>query len=239
MNNRPALVAGSRSPLRYSAPRAQLAPLRLLVALFAFVAAAVGASDRPVPPDWRSIVDKPRAVAFEVEQSKAPDGSKWIALSAAYEVVLRAPLETVAAANWTAFEHSEEIYSRVFRSRVLSRSADEVVTEQETGVKILGLSFLSTAVFRNTRGRPTPGRVEVRFSLVRSDGSLRDSAGGYVFEAIDAPDGPWTLVRYELRSEVEARFPGQAGIMRTFGPADLAGVLEEFAREVYRLKALR
>jgi len=212
---------------------------RLAVALgFAVLFAAGTAAPvefRSVPADWRAIVDRPRKIEFGVETAKTPDGSKWITLDASYEVVLRAPLEAVAAANWQAYERSHEVFSRVFRSRVLSRSADEIVTEQETGVKVLGLSFLSTAVFRNVRARPASGRVEVDFSLVRSDGSLRESAGGYVFEAIEAEDGPWTLVRYRVSTEVEARFPGQAGIMRTFGPADLEDVLGEFAREVYRV----
>lgn len=213
--------------------------IRALAALLCFLAfgsgAALAAGSGSAPSDWRAIVDRPRKIEFGVETAKTPDGSKWITLDASYEVVLRAPLEAVAAANWQAYERSHEVFSRVFRSRVLSRSADEIVTEQETGVKVLGLSFLSTAVFRNVRARPASGRVEVDFSLVRSDGSLRESAGGYVFEAIEAADGPWTLVRYRVSTEVEARFPGQAGIMRTFGPADLEDVLGEFAREVYRV----
>lgn len=197
--------------------------------------AELAAGSGSVPSDWRALVDRPRRLEFGVDAARTPDGAKWITLRAVYEVVLRAPVESVASANWGAYERAPEVYSRVFRSRVLSRSADELVTEQVTGVKVLGLSFLSTAVFRNTRACPTPGRVEVEFSLVRSDGSLRDSVGGYVFEAIEAPGGPWTFVRYEVRTEVEARFPGQAGIMRSFGPADLEDVLREFAREVYRV----
>ncbi|MBN1242886.1 MAG: hypothetical protein JXA15_09315 [Spirochaetales bacterium] len=204
-----------------------------VLALLAAAASALSAQTSSVPRDWRAIVDRPRKLAFAVDTSKTADGAKWIVLVASYEVVLRAPLEAVAAANWRAYERSHEVFSRVYRSRVLSKSVDEIVTEQETGVKVLGLSFLSTAVFRNTRARPAPGRVEVEFSLVRSDGSLRASAGSYAFESIDGPEGPWTLVRYEVWTEVEARFPGQAGIMRTFGPADLEDVLEEFAREVY------
>jgi len=207
----------------------------VLLVLMSGGGAAFSAGAGSAPADWRAIVDKPRKIEFDVETAKSPDGAKWIALGASYEVVLRAPLEVVAAANWGAYERSHEVFSRVYRSRVLSRLADEIVTEQETGVKVLGLSFLSTAVFRNTRARPAPGRVEVDFTLVRSDGSLGSSDGGYVFEAIEAAGGPWTLVRYRVRTEVEARFPGQAGIMRTFGPADLEDVLGEFAREVYRL----
>jgi hypothetical protein len=187
------------------------------------------------PSDWASLVDKPRELYFRADVSKSEDGARWIRMELEFEVTLRASSAFASDACWYGTERAAEIFSRVDSVRILSREPTLVISEQLTGVRILGLAFLAKGTYRNELRRDSPAKALVSWTLEETDGSVRGNTGYWYFEEVRGGADPLVYVRYQVVSEVEARFPGQLGIMRAFGPGDIKALLMQFAREVYRL----
>jgi len=227
---RGAIIAGMKPhPRRRAGTRART----VLLALIASVPPPLLAAQE-IPSDWRIIVDEPRELSFEVTAFPVRDGEAWIRLSGRYELALRAPFSAVLDACWLGMDESARIFSRVESSRVLERTDDAAVGEQVAGVSVMGFEFLSRASFLNTLERPAADAARVSWSLLDSDGSIRRGEGWWYFAEIRGMPEPVTYVAYYTESEILRLFPGQAGVMRAFGPGDLERMLGEFSREAYR-----
>jgi hypothetical protein len=206
---------------------------RALAAIALGLLSAAGASGSPArgsaatdPPDASSLLGVQRELAFDVSRYRAPDGKRWIRFAATYETAYRAGMEDVVATLWD-FENSPKAFSRIVSSRVRSDSGTEAITEQRTGVRVLGFSYLSDIVFRDVLTRPGPSSAIMEFEAVEVDPTTLSARGSWTLEEGSDAAGPLTYARYSMESYVEPRILAQEMIMRSFGGADMRKLLRE------------
>jgi hypothetical protein len=173
----------------------------------------------------------PRQIGFSVSDYTDENGGSWIRLRAEFECVLRSPMDQVIATLWD-FAASPKIFSRIDAIRVRYDTGSESETEQRTGVRILGLAFLSDLVLKNGLHRSGPASATVDFESIETDGSCLFSRGAWGLEERSSASGVETRVTYSLDTCVERRFPGQAGIMRAFGAGDMKKLMRELRAAV-------
>lgn len=173
----------------------------------------------------------PRPLFFEVDNYRDAKGGRWIHMSYECECVYRANMETVAGILWD-FADSPKVFSRVESVRLRSGDERSSVTEQRTAIRVLGLSFISELVFKNSFERPGPKETIIDFGTIETDGSCLSSKGSWVLEDWSDSSGPVTYVKYSVDGYVALRFPGQAAIMRSFGPADVKRVMRELGEAI-------
>lgn len=211
-------------------------PPRILLPILA-LAVMGAASAQDATPDDPALLEglrgKPQVLSYGVEPVTLPDGSRWFAMEADVEGVCSGRLET-ATAVVSGFEDSPKVFSRVVSCRILSRDGETTFTEQTTGFRVLGLSFLTTLSFRNRMVHGPPGQAGLVFDLVGGDGSARKTEGSWMLETLSLPGGPAVRVRYRVSVLVEPRYPAQLFIMRTFGKAELEMTMRELMNAVDR-----
>jgi hypothetical protein len=217
---------------------------RALAAIALGLISAAGASGAPsggdasmASPDASSLLGVQRELAFDVSRYQAPDGKRWIRFASTYETAYRAGVEDIVATLWD-FENSPKAFSRILSSRVRSDSGTEAVTEQRTGVRVLGFSYLSDLVFRDVLTRPGPSSAIMEFEAIEVDATTLSARGSWTLEQGSDAAGPLTYARYTMESYVEPRIIAQEMIMRSFGGADMRKLLRELgAATAKRIKA--
>jgi hypothetical protein len=197
-----------------------------------FAALAAGAAGQGAPlggamPEEASSSGSARPIRCEVSDYRDVDGKRWIHMVAEFEGEIPCAMDEIIGTLWD-FEGSPRMFSRIEAIRVRSDDGSVAVTEQRTGVRVLGFSFISNLVFKSVLERPAPAKAEVGFEMVESDGSCLASRGGWLLEDRGEAGRPSTYLRYSLDSLVEPRFPGQATILRMF----LAGDIRKLFREL-------
>jgi hypothetical protein len=188
----------------------------------------------PASREFPALVGAERKLAFDVSKYRAPDGKKWIRLFCEYDSVYRATMDDVLGILWD-FESSHEIFPRIEETRVRSISEDGsvAVTEQRTGVRILGFAYVSNLVFRNELLRDGPVAA-VEFEAIEVDDTTLSSKGRWTLVEDRDESGPLTYVRYSLDSCVEPKYPAQEWIMRNFGDGDMKKIIRELRKAVAR-----
>jgi hypothetical protein len=181
----------------------------------------------PASSEFPALVGAERKLEFEVGRYYAPDGKRWIRLRSQYDSVFRASMDEVIATLWD-FEGSHEIFSRIEATRVRSRSEDGsvAVTEQRTGIRVLGFAYVSNLAFRNVIKRDGP-IATIEFEAVEVDRTTLSSHGAWTLAEGRDEKGPLTYVRYFLDSCVEPKYPAQEWIMRQFGDGDMRRLIRE------------
>ncbi len=174
-----------------------------------------------------------RQLRFEVSDFKDPQAKRWIHLSCEFDYTYRESMENVITALWD-FKDSPKTFSRVEAVRVRSDTGTVAVTEQRTGIRILGFAFISNLVLRNVLVRRGPGAATFNYESIETDGSCLSTTGAWEMEDRSDSSGPATYVRFTLDSYVEPRFPGQATIMRGFGAADIKKIIRELGQSILR-----
>jgi hypothetical protein len=174
-----------------------------------------------------------RQLRFEVSDFKDPQAKRWIHLSCEFDYTYRESMENVITALWN-FKDSPKTFSRVEAVRVRSDTGTMAVTEQRTGIRILGFAFISNLVLRNALVRRGPGAATFSYESIETDGSCLSTTGAWEMEDRTDSSGPATYIRFTLDSYVEPRFPGQATIMRGFGAADIRKVIRELGQSILR-----
>jgi hypothetical protein len=199
--------------------------------------APVSGAAREIPafPEFPSLVGVERKLAVNVSRYYSPDGKRWIRFYSAYDSVYRASIEDIVATLWD-FEASPEVFSRIEETRVRSRSEDGTmaVTEQRTGIHVLGFTYTSNLAFRNELRRDGQETI-VSFEAIEVDKSTLSSRGFWTLVESCDETGPLTYVRYFLDSYVEAKYPAQEWIMRQFGESDMRRII----RDLYKATAKR
>ncbi len=198
---------------------------RLARALLLLCLGAAGVSAAPM--------DSPRQLSFEVSDYRDAQGKRWIRLSCEFECAYREKMASVVATLWD-FPASTKVFSRIEAVRVRSDDGARAVTEQRTGVRVLGLAFISNLVFLNTLTRPGPSAAVLSFETIETDDSCLSTKGAWYLEERSDASGPVTVARYVLDSYVEPRFPGQAVIMRSFGAGDIKMLMRELGAAMTR-----
>jgi hypothetical protein len=206
---------------------------RAFAAILLGLAAAAGAPAAPAPPaaptpiaEAASLLGSQREVAFEVARQVASDGKRWIRFASAYETAYRAGMEDIIAVLWD-FENSPKTFSRILSSRLRSDDGTVAITEQQTGVRVLGFAYLSKLVFRDELIRRGSASATVAFEAIEVDETTLSARGSWTLEESYDAAGPLTYVRYSMESFVEPKFIAQEMIMRSFGGADMRKLLRE------------
>ena len=197
-------------------------------ALLVLALAAAPAASASPGADARSLVGTAKALEFSVSSSKGEEG---ILLRARYETAARAGLDATIATLWD-FAGSPEVFSRIDSVRVLADDGREAVTEQTTGIRVLGLTYLSVARFRCRLERISAREARVSFEAIWSDGSVLSTFGSWELREEPSAEGPLTRIVYSLESRSAATVVGQELIMRSFGGADIARTVKELAKAV-------
>lgn len=188
----------------------------------------------PASSEFPSLAGVEREVAFDVSTFRAPDGKRWIRLFSEYESVYRASMEDVIATLWD-FEASPRIFSRILKTHLRSDDGTVAVIEQKTGIRILGLGYVSNLVFQDVLRRDGPGAATLEFEAIEVDETTLSSRGSWIIMEGRDESGPLTYVRYNLDSYVEPKYPAQEWIMRRFGDGDMRRVL----RDLYKATVKR
>jgi hypothetical protein len=212
--------------------------MRRCLALAAIMLGALSASPSPgedaVPSrDLASLFGAERELAFEVSDYRDAEGKAWIRLSGAFESAYRADLEAVIATLWD-FGSAPRTFSRIEAVKVRSDTGTVAVIEQRTGIRVLGFSYLSNLVFRESLSRGGPLAARIGFESIEVDGTTLSARGSWTLEGFDDASGGSTYVRYEMESLVAPAFPAQSLIMRRFGEADLRKALRELGSAAAR-----
>jgi hypothetical protein len=180
----------------------------------------------PVSSEFPRLAGVERKLVYNVGKYRAPDGKRWIRLFSEYDSVYRGCAEDVIATLWD-FESSHKIFSRIEETRVRSEEGDVAITEQRTGVHVLGFSYVSNLVFRNEIRRDGPKTV-IEFEAIEVDRTTLSSKGSWtIVEGFDESGRPLTYLRYFLDSYVAPKFPAQEWIMRNFGESDMRKLIRE------------
>jgi hypothetical protein len=209
-------------------------PFLLLASLVSPIAAQGNGGLAPAEAErLERLRDKAAVVSFKVEPLSLADGSRWIALDALVEGVFDASLEQVVA-TLTDWDAAPEIYSRVVEIQVLSLGPDAVRTRQTSGVSLFGLHFYTTIDFSNTLVREGPGKALLAFRMTGSDGGTRKAEGEWACRELVLPGGLAVHTIYRISLIVEARFPAQLSILRSFGKADLERTMRELGEAIRR-----
>lgn len=224
---------GCRESDRGTARRAVAVIILGLVAANGASAATEEGEAAPPPGEVASLVGVGRELAFDVAKYRAPDGRRWIRLSAVYESAYRASMEDIIAALWD-FEDAPKTFSRIESVRLRSDTGTEAVIEQRTGIRVLGFSYLSDLVFREKLKREGPRSAIIDFETIEVDDTTLSSRGSWTLEEGSDGSGPLTYVRYALESCVEPKFPAQEFIMRRFGGGDLRKLMRELGEATAR-----
>jgi hypothetical protein len=180
----------------------------------------------PASSDFPGLVGSERKLGFEVGKYRAPDGKRWIRLFAEYDSAYRARMDDVIAALWD-FESSPKTFSRIISTRVRSDDGSVAVIEQRTGIRILGLGYLSNLVFKDVLKRDGAGSATLDFEAIEVDRTTLSSRGSWIIMESRDESGPLTYVRYTMESYVEPKYPAQEWIMRKFGDGDVRRVIRE------------
>ncbi|MGA2548221.1 MAG: hypothetical protein ABSF43_16865 [Rectinemataceae bacterium] len=170
-----------------------------------------------------------RQISYDVSDYRGPDGKAWIHMTSRCETAIRAPMEAIIAKLWD-FTGAPRVFQRIDAIHVRSDTGTMAVTEQRTVVRVLGISFVSNLVFRNTMTRQGQKAATVSFEMIESDGSCLSSKGAWELEDCSDKKGPSTYVQYSLDSYIEPRFPGQAFFLRDFGSNDMKGMVRELTQ---------
>jgi hypothetical protein len=187
----------------------------------------------PPPGEIASLVGVGRELSFDVAKYRAPDGKRWIRMSAVYESAYRASMEDIIAALWD-FEDAPKTFSRIEAVRLRSDTGTEAVIEQRTGIRVLGFSYLSNLVFRERLKREGPRSAVIDFETIEVDDTTLSSGGSWTLEEVSDDSGPLTRVRYSLECCVEPKFAAQEFIMREFGGGDLRKLMRELGAATAR-----
>jgi len=158
-------------------------------------------------------------------------GGRWLALRVEYETSIGAGIEEILAVL-EDYEGSPSVFSRIESVKVRSRDGpSRAVTEQVSGVRVLGLALMSRMAFECQVERPAAGRARQSFKAIETDGGTKSCEGSWSLEEA----GPGlTRVLYRLDTWAEPRFPMQEAIMRSFGPGDIERTLRELGAAVER-----
>jgi hypothetical protein len=176
--------------------------------------------------DATGLLGSPRELAFDVSRVRAADEKDWIRLSSVFECAYRAGIESVIATLWD-FRSAPKVFSRIEAVRIRSDTGACAVIEQRTGIRILGLSYLSNLTFRETLSRTGPRSATLGFESIEVDDTTLSSRGSWTLEEAGDASGSVTCVRYEAETCVAPAFPGQEWIMRRFGERDFRKVMLE------------
>ncbi|MEI6876484.1 MAG: hypothetical protein WCL50_15295 [Spirochaetota bacterium] len=116
---------------------------------------------------------------------------------------------------------------RVGSVKVLSRSADLVLTEQRSGVKVLGIEFYATSLFANRMRHDDPESIRFDFDQMDSGGNVENCRGYWSITDFSSPGLKLSYVRYRVEFEALAQYPGQESIMRNLGAGDIERTMRE------------
>jgi hypothetical protein len=200
--------------------------LRLLFALEIFICACLAAGADTLPSrDISGLIGIQKQLRFSVSDYRDPQGKSWIRLSGECEGAYRQSIDDLVATLWD-FANAPKTFARIDSCRLIADDGRTAEIEQNTGVRILGLAFLSRAVFRDTLIRDED-TAAISFESIDVDDTMLSSKGEWLLEDRSDSSGCATYVRYKLESIVEPRFPGQLYIMRQFGPADMQALLKQ------------
>ena len=111
--------------------------------------------------------------------------------------------------------------------KVLSRSADLVLTEQRSGVKVLGIEFYATSLFANRMRHDDPESIRFDFDQMDSGGNVENCRGYWSITDFSSPGLKLSYVRYRVEFEALAQYPGQESIMRNLGAGDIERTMRE------------
>jgi hypothetical protein len=163
---------------------------------------------------------------FEVSDYRDGDGKRWIHLYCEFECSYREKMEDLIATLWD-FPNSPKVFSNIDSVRVLSETDTTAVTEQRTGVRILGLSFVSRLVYKDSLVRKDSGAATMGFETIETDDSVLFSKGGWDLEDRSDSSGPATYAVYHIENYIDPRFPAESAILRDFGAPGFRKVMRE------------
>lgn len=184
------------------------------------------AADEDLPPrDLSNLIGTQRQVSFNVSDYRDDRGRRWIRLSSEFEGAYRAKMDDVLETLWD-FKDSPRIFPRIESVRVRSDDGTEAITEQRTGVHILGFSYVTNLVLYDQLCRDGK-TASLKFESIEVDDTTLSSKGTWFLEDRSDSSGCATYVRYSFESIVAPRFPAQAAIMRQFGADDVRALLRQ------------
>lgn len=161
------------------------------------------------------------------------DGSSWIRSEADTEGLFLGTIDEVLAIL-TDYEGSPKVFSRVEKVDVLGREPGYTVTEQRNVIRIMGLTYESTIVFKTWQERPSAGEAISSFTMLGSDGSTRSVDGSWRLEAVVVDGRRAVHVENRATMLVAPRFPLQLQIMQAFGKGDYEKSMRELGAALAR-----
>lgn len=192
----------------------------------------------PPPERLAALLDHPDARSFESTFVSLPDGTSWIKLVVDVEGVIPGSIDEVLAIL-RDYEKGPQVFSRVDSVKVRSREEAFAITEQKNVIRVLGLVYESTIVFKTQQERISANEALSTFSMVDSDGTTRSVDGGWRLKSVVVKGQSAVYLEYYNSMLVAPRFPLQLQIMRAFGRGDYERVVRELGAAVQAQRTQR
>jgi hypothetical protein len=175
--------------------------------------------------DLSGLYNTQRQLQFSVSDYRDAHGKAWIRLSCECEGAYRQKMADVLATLWD-FKSWPQVFPRILAIKLRSDDGTTAVMEQQTGVRVLGLSYASNLVFRDVLTRSGKS-VVMTFEKIQSDDATLSAKGSWTLEDRSDASGSATYVRYYSESYIAPQYPAQAAIMRQLGGADILALIQQ------------
>jgi hypothetical protein len=196
--------------------------LSLLTAIL-FIAAKSAFADSLFSGLKNDIRAKP--LQFTVSEYHDANDKTWIRVYCEYEGYYRQKIDDVTATLWD-FKAAPDNFKRIESVRMISDNGSTAIYEQRTGVHLMGLSYVSNIVFKETLAKSKKQTV-LKFESIKVDDTTLSNKGSWTLEDRTDSSGCLTYARYTLETYVAARYPAQEALMREFGQADIYAIMQQ------------
>ena len=167
--------------------------------------------------------------SFIVEDAVNIDNKNWIRIK--HDIEIAYPIEKAKMEVLLLdFESYPKFMPYVKKVTIISKNDNSLILTSKNVIRILEYAY-TTEYTMKYEWEIVDGNLAMNWSLVSSDGSLLESAGGCFLDSVNVNGLTYTRIRHRNSSLVRKNFPAQELILRLFGLPEVENIIKSVYRE--------